>query len=139
MKTVTGYSTADWIGVDMLDAYFARAVLADWQTGRGELIDLEQNTFGWTHKTVAGWLFEEWGFPLALRDAVTEFGDPEQGTAKYPIVRVVHSLGAIGEPDEVIEATAKRINVVFGMPEDLAAALLETTRTEAMVLAQSLA
>jgi HD-like signal output (HDOD) protein len=116
-----------------------RAVLTDWQAGKGKLEDLEQNVFGWTHRTVAGWLFEEWGFPQALRDAVTEVGDPEQGTAKYPVVRVVHSLGANGEPAEVIEATAERITTVFGMPEDLAVALLETTRTDAMVLAQSLA
>ncbi len=116
-----------------------RAVLADWEAGKGALKDLEKESFGWTHTTVAGWLFEEWGFPIALRDAVTDAGDPEQGTAKYPVVRVVSSLSCPGEHTNAIEATAARINQVFDMPDDLAVALLETTRTEAMVLAQSLA
>lgn len=116
-----------------------RTVLEDWQAGKGELTDLEQQAFGWTHIIVAGWLFEEWGFPLALREAVTDAGDPEQGTAKYPVVRVVSSLCVAGDHTEAIEGTAKRITAVFGMPDDLAVALLETTRTDAMVLAQSLA
>lgn len=115
------------------------AVLANWQAGNGTLKDLEQEAFGWTHITVAGWLFDEWGFPAALREAVTEEGIPEQGTAKYPVVRVVSTLSGAVEPDAAVEATAARITAVFDMPEDLAAALLETTRTEAMVLAQSLA
>ena len=116
-----------------------RAVLADWQAGKGPLLDLEKQAFGWTHITVAGWLFEEWGFPIALRDAVTDRGDPEQGTAKYPVVRVVSSLYVAGDHTDAIETTAKKITSVFGMPDDLAVALLETTRTDAMVLAQSLA
>ncbi|MCP3995237.1 MAG: HDOD domain-containing protein [bacterium] len=113
-------------------------VLAAWQAGEGELKDLEQEAFGWTHTTVAGWLFEEWGFPIALREVVSDTGIPEQGTAKYPVVKVVSSLSRPGEPEDAITATAARITKVFEMPDDLARALLETTRTEAMVLAQSL-
>ncbi len=115
-----------------------RSLINEWRQGTGELEEMEMNAFGWTHRTVAGWLFEEWGFPLSLREAVTETGDPEQGTSKYPIIRVVHWLGDRGEPGEVIEDVAKRVNRVFDMPEDLAAALLETTRTDALLLAQSL-
>ncbi len=134
-------SLLEGIAIPLLSASQPRyaAVLADWEAGKGTLQDLEQQAFGWTHTTVAGWLFEDWGFPAALREAVTETGDPESGTAKYPVVRVVCSLNDSLDHDEAIEATAKRINAVFGMPEDLAAPLLETTRTDAMVLAQSLA
>ncbi|MCP4967201.1 MAG: HDOD domain-containing protein, partial [bacterium] len=112
-------------------------VLADWKAGKGELKDLEKEVLGWTHTTVAGWLFDEWGFPAALREAVTDEGIPEQGTAKYPVVRVVSTLSGAVEPDAAIAATAARVTAVFDMPDDLASALLETTRTEAMVLAQS--
>ncbi len=46
------------------------AVLADWRAGNGELCDLEQAAFGWTHHVVAGWLFDEWGFPTSLRNVL---------------------------------------------------------------------
>ncbi|MCP4966690.1 MAG: hypothetical protein GY926_15875, partial [bacterium] len=49
------------------------------------------------------------------------------------------TLSGAVEPDAAIAATAARVTAVFDMPDDLASALLETTRTEAMVLAQSLA
>ncbi|MDX2345037.1 MAG: hypothetical protein QNL12_15615 [Acidimicrobiia bacterium] len=52
---------------------------------------------------------------------------------------MVSSLCGAVEPTEAIEPVAARVTAVFGMPEDLAVALLETTRTEAMVLDQSLA
>jgi HD-like signal output (HDOD) protein len=114
-------------------------VLADWRAGAGELTDLEQETFGWTHNIVAGWLFDEWGFPASLRDAVTEVGRPEDGAVAYPVVRVVSSLSAPGEPAEVIEKTTDRISTVFGMPEDQATSLLEAARIDGATLAQSLA
>lgn len=134
-------SLLEGIAIPLLAANQPRyaGVLAGWRAGNGTLRDLELETFGWTHITVADWLFDEWGFPAALRDAVTDEGVPEAGTAKYPVVRVVSSLCGSLEHTEAIEVTAARITTVFGMPDDLAAALLETTRTEAMVLAQSLA
>jgi HD-like signal output (HDOD) protein len=114
------------------------AVLADWRAGNGELCDLEQAAFGWTHHVVAGWLFDEWGFPTSLREAVTEMGRPEDGSVQYPVVRVVSSLGNPLEHTELIEATASRITVVFGMPQDQAVALLEAARIDGATLAQSL-
>jgi HD-like signal output (HDOD) protein len=114
-------------------------VLADWRAGKGELIDLEQATFGWNHNVVAGWLFDEWGFPAPLRDAVTETGRPEDGAVDYPVVRVVSSLSSPREETEIIEETAGRITAVFGMPEDEAIALLEAARIDGATLAQSLA
>ena len=55
------------------------------------------------------------------------------------MVRVVSSRCGAVDATDAIEPVATRVTAVFGMPEDLAVALLETTRTEAMVLAQSLA
>ena len=101
-------------------------------------IVLEENEFGWNHKTVAGWLFDEWGFPDSLRDAVTDEGSPEDGTAAYPVVRVVASLSAPGEPPELMEATAARITGVFGLPADEAAEILQAARSDAATLAGSL-
>ena len=113
-------------------------VLADWRAGIGELTDLEEATFGWTHRIVAGWLFDEWGFPESLRDAVTEVGRPEHGAAQYPVVRVVSSLAAPDEPAAVVEQTATRISTVFGLQQDQAVTLLEAARTDGATLAQSL-
>ncbi len=115
------------------------AVLADWRAGKGELTDLEQAAFGWTHVVVSGWLFDERGFPAPLKEAVTEVGRPEDGTAKYPVVRVVSSLNIPGEASDVIAETAGRIATVFGLPEDAAVELLEGARIDGATLAQSLA
>ncbi len=89
-------------------------MLADWRAGKGELTDLEQEAFGWTHKVVAGWLFDEWGFPATLRVAVTETGRPEDSAVQYPVVRVMSSLSAPRDDSEVIEETASRVTTVFG-------------------------
>jgi HD-like signal output (HDOD) protein len=112
--------------------------LNDWQNGAGDLAHLEMAAYGWTHKTVAGWLFDEWGFPGTLRDAVTDTGQPEDRTAGYPVVRVVSSLSSPGEVSEVMAATATRIAAVFGMPEEAAAEVLQTARSDAATLASSL-
>lgn len=114
-------------------------VLHDWREGVGDLAALEEQTYGWTHKTVAGWMFDEWGFPDSLRDAVTDEGSPEDGTAAYPVVRVVASLSVPGEPAEVMEGTAVRISGVFGMLESEADEILQAARSDAATLAGSLA
>lgn len=112
--------------------------LNDWQSGAGELADLEMAAYGWSHKTVAGWLFDEWGFPESLRDAVTDEGSPEDGTAAYPVVRVVSSLSSPGEVAAVTETTASRISAVFGLGSDEAVELLQEARSDAATLAGSL-
>jgi HD-like signal output (HDOD) protein len=114
-------------------------VLTAWRAGEGELIDLEQATFGWNHNVVAGWLFDEWGFPAPLRDAVTETRRPEGGAVDYPVVRVVSSLSSPREEAEIIEGTAARISAVFGIPGEEGTALLEAARIDGATLAQSLA
>jgi HD-like signal output (HDOD) protein len=113
-------------------------VLAEWQAGEGELADLEQRAFGWTHTTLAGWLFDEWGFPAALRKAVTEVGRPEDSTVEYPVVRVVSSLSAPRGDAEVIAETADRVATLFEIPSDDAAELLEVARADGAVLAEML-
>lgn len=113
-------------------------ILNDWQDGAGELIDLEMAEYGWDHKTVAGWLFDEWGFPQTLRDAVTDGGQPEDDSAMYPVVRVVSSLSAPVEVSALTETTASRIAAVFGLPADEAVDLLQEARSDAATLAESL-
>lgn len=112
--------------------------LSEWQSSAGELSDLEMTAYGWNHKTVAGWLFDEWGFPESLRDAVTDEGSPEDGTAAYPVVRVVSSLSAPGEVAAVTETTSSRICAVFGLAAGEADALLQEARSDAATLADSL-
>ena len=113
-------------------------VLADWQRGAGQLADLESEAYGWTHKSVAGWLFDEWGFPESLREAVTDDGLPESGTAAYPVVRVVSTLSTPGNESDVMATTANRITEVFNVPEEEALEILRTGRTDASKLAGSL-
>ena len=113
-------------------------VLADWRAGKGDLADLEREAFGWTHATIAGWLFDEWGFPDSLRDAVTETCNGDPSSLEYPVVRVVSALGAPGDYPEVIQDTANRVSKVFGVGNDDAMELLEAARLDGATLAQSL-
>lgn len=113
-------------------------VLEEWTAGGGDLSDIERRVFGWTHVDVAGWLFDEWGFPEPLRDAVTAIGRPEGDPAEYPVVRVVATLTQPSEPKAAIEATARRIAVVFALDDEEAKTLLETARIDGDQLASYL-
>jgi HD-like signal output (HDOD) protein len=116
-----------------------RSVLADWQNGGGDLIEMEKKAFGWTHYEVAGWLFDEWGFPEKLRVAVTESGEPQSATVEYPVVRAVSCLGAPLPEPEVVERGAVLLGAAFGLDPESARQLLETARVDGAKLAQSLA
>lgn len=128
------------IAVPLLASGQARykTVLTDWQNGAGTLVDLEKETFGWTHYDVAGWLFDEWGFPQKLRDAVVESGEPADAQVQYPVVRAVTSLSTPLPQPEVIEKTAEVLAATFGFSAEDAAELLETARIDGAKLAQSL-
>lgn len=112
-----------------------RPVHDSWQAGEGDLDDLERQSFGWTHFEVAGWLFDEWGFPPALRNAVTEAGRPEDGPVEYPVVRVVSSLSAPRPQTEVIQETAARMTAVFGLAENDAVDLIKEAQADGASLA----
>jgi len=115
-----------------------RAVFADWQSGGGDLIALERDAFGWTHYEVAGWLFDEWGFPEKLRVAVTESGEPESAVVEYPVVRAVACLSAPLPQPEIIAGAAAVLHETFGLDSETATRLLETARVDGAKLAQSL-
>jgi HD-like signal output (HDOD) protein len=125
------------IAVPLLVAHHKRyPVVHDaWRAGAGELAELENKAFGWNHFQVAGWLFEEWGFPGSIRDAVNEAGTPTNGLLQYPVVHAVSHMGSSAEVAEVIAATARRINVAFGIPQDDAIELLEFARKDSAQLA----
>ncbi len=113
-------------------------VLADWYAGKGPLTTLETAAFGWTHKTVAGWLCEEWKLPATLTAAVTDGSDWDDAAAPYPVVRVVAALSAPLEYPEVIALTASRVSSRFGLTDEEATDLLETARRDSLALAESL-
>ena len=115
-----------------------RQVHDAWKAGAGELEDLERKTFDWTHFEVAGWLFDEWGFPPALRDAVTEAGQPTDDHVEYPVVRVVSSLSSPRSETEVMEATAARITATFGLDFEDGLELLAGAKADGARLAQYL-
>ena len=113
-------------------------VLADWFAGKGGLAALEEATFGWTHKTVAGWLCDEWNLPPTLAVAVTDDSAWDDPNAAYPVVRVVAALSAPLDYPEVISITATRICERFGLAEDAAEELLERARRDSLTLAGSI-
>lgn len=113
-------------------------VLERWKAGEGSLGELEDATFGWSHAQVAGWLFDEWGFPEALKDAVTETGRPEDGHVQYPVVRVSTSLSEPRPKQELIETTSQRITGVFGIDEEDSVELLQTAFSDGSQLARTL-
>ncbi len=114
------------------------AVLADWYAGKAPLASLEMAAFGWTHKTVAGWLCDEWNLPPTLAAAVTDESAWDDPNAGYPVVRIVAALSAPLDYPEVIALTGERISGRFGLSADDATALLETARRESLTLAESL-
>ena len=113
-------------------------MLADWQSGGGDLVELERGAFGWDHYEVAGWLFDEWGFPQKLRDAVTESGEPADASVEYPVVRAVACLSAPLPEPEVVEIASTVLSESFGLDAESATELLETARVDGAKLAQSL-
>lgn len=113
-------------------------VLTEWEVAGGRLIDLERDTFGWDHVEVAGWMFDQWGFPPALRTAVLELGRPEQSEVEFPIVRIVSVLGTPGELSDVIGETAGRIETRFALAFDQAVALIEQAGDDSGKMARSL-
>lgn len=115
------------------------AVHTAWRSGEGNLDELEHAAFGWTHFDVAGWLFDEWGFPQPLRDAVIDAGRPEDGSAEYPVVRLVSRLSEPKPQAELVDTTARGIEEVYGLPYDEGVRLLETARVDGAHLARHLA
>lgn len=116
-----------------------KMVLQDWYAGEGSLADLTRGAFGWTHRTVAGWMFEDWDFPEDLIEAVTEEGDPETDDLEFPVVRLVSSLGAPGATDGAVQSVAEKVAHVFNMEPVVAQTLIERSRITASSLAQALA
>jgi HD-like signal output (HDOD) protein len=115
-----------------------RNLLAEWRKGGGDLAALEGDTFGWTHYEVAGWLFDEWGFPDKLRNAVVASGEPANVTVEYPVVRAVACLSAPLPQSEIIASAATVLGETFGMDPESATGILETARVDGAKLAQSL-
>ncbi len=113
-------------------------VLDRWEHGYGSLDVLTEARFGWSHRTVAGWMFELWEFPEELITAVTETGDPATDEVAYPVVRVVSPLGAPGVSDHNVGAVADKIHDVFGLENDRAVAMITEARTAAGGLANAL-
>ena len=45
-------------------------LLVAWHEGEADLVDLEQDRFGWSHDQVARWLCDEWELPESLAVAI---------------------------------------------------------------------
>ena len=113
-------------------------VLRRWREGAGRLEELERELFGFTHRTVTAWMFEEWGFPPSLRTAVAEEGHPETDPVEYPVVRIVAELAAPEEVDEVVARVAELLDRVFGLGVDECQDLILRARDTSASLARSL-
>jgi len=76
----------------------------------GQLADLEQQHFGWSHADVAGWLCEAWGFPDSLRRAIAGHHGAEDAPLAVQVVALVESSTS-DDPDAFIDAAHDRFAV----------------------------
>ncbi len=105
-------------------------LLAEAQGADANLPQLEQERFGWSHATVAGWLCEEWEFPPVL---AVYIGGHHSDDANIPLaVRMVADLD-LGQ-----EAFARTVDVLVnevGLSEERATQLLADAFTHGDELA----
>ena len=115
------------------------SVLEQWQRGEASLSELEHTRYGWTHATIARWLFEEWEFPSALADAVGEHDAPEGATVTFPIVQMVSVLGRPSLGDNAVPALVARLEQTLGLDEAEATEMIGASLSEAGRIASSIA
>lgn len=114
-------------------------VLEHWRNGEATLSELEHARFGWTHATIARWMFEDWEFPPALADAVGEHDAPEGQAVAFPIVQMVSLLGRPSLGDRAVPTLVARIEATLGLDETEAVEVIDGARSEAARIASSIA
>ena len=113
-------------------------LLEQWRAGVAPLSELEHQKYGWTHAAVAGWVFEEWEFPISLAKAVSQHDTPDDAEVDFPIVRLVGVLGQPSLDGDAVPVLAHKIEAVLGLAAEDAAALLGEAFTEAGRIASSI-
>jgi len=88
-------------------------MLEQWVHDGGSLEDLERESFGWDHATVAGWLCEDWCFPGTLGSCIA--GHHEQEGVPAP-VSLVSLLGEA--EDQGVEEMIERAHQFYNAPAD---------------------
>lgn len=106
-----------------------RPLLLDWHSGGGELHQMEESSFGWSHDGVAALLCEKWEIPENIRDAI----GGHHGKAEYdapPAVELAAPFREIDMPDvrdQVVSNAADR----FGLTPDRTIELIDQAEQEA--------
>lgn len=111
------------------------AVLDRWRAGEGELAELEEGAFGWTHALVAGAIAESWGFPQELVDAIGSHHDGwDDDSGEAPALPSLCLASLIEERDDdavpsdlVVETAYERCS----MSRERAAVVLDAALVEA--------
>lgn len=114
-----------------------RAVRESWATGDEELGDLERETLGFDHATIAAAMSERWGFPAKLTAAIG--GHHEEDEDIPAAVRIVAQLEEIDEADEDLDVIVSVAHEDFGLNEDQVESLVEESFQEADQVAAALA
>lgn len=115
-----------------------RPLLVAWHDGAADLIELEQDRFGWGHDQVAHWLCQEWELPESLSDAIAG----HHGRGEEPAPPAVQLVASIREVEidpavnHVVEEIPARAAAEFGYDADRVLTLIEEAETEAAELAQ---
>ncbi len=119
-----------------------RPVLVAWHAGEADLIELEQERFGWGHDQVGQWLCQEWELPVSLGAAIA--GHHGRGEEPAPAaVQLVSSIRevAIGGgdgADGLFEGIPERAAGEFGYDATRVQLLTADAETEATELARIL-
>lgn len=105
-------------------------LLERWYAGEGRLQDLEREAFGWDHTLVGGHMCDAWGLPESLGQAMRgHHGDPAEAGCPPAVALVSEVID--GAPGPEAEAFIARLADCYGLPEPVAADLLEKGRQRA--------
>lgn len=113
-------------------------VLSSYRAGEGDLLTMEQGSFGWDHAEMGRALSERWEFPDQLSEAIGAHHSLENiGDMKAPAVVIVGELREVDDepdPEPVIEAAHQHL----GIARDDMVSIVEKAWEQADSLAKSI-
>lgn len=110
-------------------------LLEQWHEGGGNLAELEQVAFGWTHAWVAEWMCQEWSFPEHLSDSIGAHHGGGEGEGGLPAVNLVSALREV-DREAGISRLVEEAQEKHGIPGDTTVRLIEESFSAAEEIAR---
>lgn len=110
-------------------------VLEHWHNSAEDLASLEEQSFGWHHGMVAGWMGASWEFPAEFVSFLEDHHEEREMDSLLParVVSPIREVDADGD-EQVIEEGGSRLN----LGTDEISAMIEESAEEASQLAKLL-